>query len=129
MEDTAPTAEKALFLTSALTGLLGLTVFASMVWESSPYRNGISDKLVPLSLLITLILFPILAYTAHRLYKKCRDTFSKSLRTIIILWQTISLLAWCLAIGVLIFSVFVWLSGNFMWQGGNVTPPSWSPFA
>jgi len=136
MTDTAqvsirdnPTAEKLLFVVSAITGLLGPSVCAAMIWEASPYRNGISDKLVPVSLLITLIVFPIAAMTSLRLYGKCRDSFSKSLRFVVIAWQTLTLLAWVFAVGVVIFGVFVWLSGGFMWNGENLPPPFWSPFA
>jgi len=135
MEDTAPlplqdspTAEKALFLISALTGVLGLTVFASMAWESSPYRNGTSDMLVPISILTNFIFFPLALTISLRLYKECRDTLSKTLRTIIIIWHTISLLAWCLAIGVALLFLIAWLNGSLMWHG-EVPPPSWSPLA
>ncbi len=93
METTAPqpardnpTAEKMLFLISALTGLLALSIVATMIWEASPYRNGYSDKLVPLSLLINFLVVPVTTLTSLWLYKKCRDTFSKSLRIVVITW-------------------------------------------
>lgn len=124
-----PTAEMILFLISALSGLFGLTVFAAMIWEISPLHNGYSDKLFPLSLLINFLVFPITAYTSLWLYNKCRDTFSESLHIVVITWQSISLLAWLLAAGVVVFGLFAWLSGNFMWHGQNLTPPAWSPFA
>lgn len=123
-----PTAEMLLFAISMLAGLIGLSVFATLLWEYSTYRNGLSDKLVPMTVLAAFIAFPIALVVSKRLYQKCRDTFSRSLLMVVIVWQSLLFLAWCISVFAMMAFIYAWLTGDLMWHGEKLSPPSWSSF-
>lgn len=125
----SPTSEMLLFAISLFNGALGLSVFAALIWEVSPYRGGLSDKLVPITLLAAFLAFPVTAAVSIRLYKNCRDGFSQSLRMVVFTWQTLLFLAWCFSVILVAVFIVAWLTGNFTLHGQQLAPPAWSPFA